>query len=242
MDLKIKDVADLLNVSEATIESWLSEGIIPAYKINDQQYLFSRHEIEDWVMNRQSEKPHTGFSLTKKNTQPGTKKLKSDPKGGIKQFSLFRAVHKGVVIANVAGDTKDEVIRNALRTIAPELKLDAEMISDLLIDREKMHSTALNMGIAIPHARDFLLDAFHDIVVVAFPKNPIAFGALDGKPVHTLFFLFACDDKRHLHLLAKIAHLSSQSDTLAFLQQKPSKEQLLQYIKDWEGAISHAED
>ena len=94
--------------------------------------------------------------------------------------------------------------------IAGPLGLDAGVIGDLLLDREALQPTALSNGIAIPHTRDFLLNAHYDVVTIAFLKNPIDYGALDGKPVHTLFFLFATDDKKHLHLLAKIAHLSSQ--------------------------------
>ena len=51
MDLKIKDVAKLLSVSETTIRRWLAEGKIPAYRLH-RQYRFSRMEIEDWVMHQ----------------------------------------------------------------------------------------------------------------------------------------------------------------------------------------------
>ena len=49
MDLKIKDVAELLSVSETTIRRWLTGGKIPAYRLN-HQYRFSRIEIENWMM------------------------------------------------------------------------------------------------------------------------------------------------------------------------------------------------
>lgn len=49
MDLKIKDVAELLSVSETTIRRWLIGGKIPAYRLN-HQYRFSRIEIENWMM------------------------------------------------------------------------------------------------------------------------------------------------------------------------------------------------
>ena len=55
MDLKIKDVADLLNVSESTIRRWISDGKIPAYRIN-QHYFFSRTEIENWVISHKLDK------------------------------------------------------------------------------------------------------------------------------------------------------------------------------------------
>jgi PTS system nitrogen regulatory IIA component len=124
-----------------------------------------------------------------------------------------------------------------MKKVAKVLHVDAEVMTDLLLDRENLMPTALNNGIAVPHTRDSLLNAHHDAVVVVFLDEPLEYGALDGKPVHTLFFLFACEDKRHLHLLAKIAHLSSQPHVLEFFQTKPSKERLLSFIKEWESQI-----
>lgn len=229
MDLKIKDVADLLNVSEKTINRWLTEGKIPSYQIN-QQYLFNRNEIEDWVMNQKI--PDVSPERTT------TTILDNAPlKGGVKQFSLYRALHKGDVLVNVPGKNKEEVIRNTMQKVSKHLNLDPYGISELLLDRERLMPTALNNGLGIPHTRDFLLNAHYDVVLVAYPEKAIEYGALDGQPVHTLFFLFACDDKRHLHLLAKIAHLTSQPSTLQFLQTKPDKDELLNYIKTFESSI-----
>lgn len=235
MDLKIRDVADLLNVSETTIRRWLADGKIPAYRIN-HQYRFSRNEIEDWVMNFKLGTHSSGSPLPSPKTDDEEEEM-TPTKGGIKQFSLYRALHKGSVIRDVPGASKEDVIRMTMKMMAKDLNLDAEVLTELLLDREKLQPTALNHGIGIPHTRDFLLNAHHDVVTIAFPKKPIEYGALDGQPVHTLFFLFACDDKRHLHLLAKIAHLSSQPKTLEMLASKPTKEELLSYIKAWESEL-----
>ena len=97
--------------------------------------------------------------------------------------------------------------------------------------------TALNNGIAVPHTRDSLRKGPFDMVFVVHPKDPLEYGALDGKPVHTLFFLFAGNDKGHLQLLAKLAHLGSNSEALDFLNTKPSKKQLLDFIRGWEGQV-----
>ncbi|MBA2368139.1 MAG: PTS sugar transporter subunit IIA [Candidatus Protochlamydia sp.] len=236
MDLKIRDVADLLNVSESTIRRWISDGKIPTYRIN-QHYYFSRTEIENWVISHKLDMTHgsSPFTAQKKNDSIAPSK-KIATTSGVQQYSLFRAIHKGEVLHHVLGSTKEEIIRATMKKMAKHLNIDAEVMTDLLLDRENMMPTALNNGIAVPHTRDSLL-AHHDAIVVVFLDKPLDYGALDGKPVHTLFFLFACEDKRHLHLLAKIAHLSSNPDSLDFFQTKPGKDELLTFVKEWESLV-----
>lgn len=227
MDLKIKDVADLLNVSETTIRRWLTDGKIPAYRLN-HQYRFSRIEIENWMMKCKLKSLDSDFLPFSE------KQADADTCMGMQQFSLYRAMHHGGIYSDIPGNTKEEIIRATMERVAQKMSLDGEVLSELLLDREKLMPTALNHGIAVPHAREFVEQLSFDFVTVVFPKNPIEYGALDGKPVHTLFFLFATNDKIHLHLLAKLAHLSSNEKALDFLQNKPDKTNLLEYIRIWE--------
>lgn len=240
MDLKIKDVAELLNVSETTIRRWLSDGKIPAYRIN-HQYRFSRFEIENWMMSCKLKSPEEGFSpFEEKQIYPPldeSASAEASVRGGMQHFCLYRAVHQGDVFSNVPGTTKEELIRWTTTTVAPKLSVDAEVLSELLLDREKLMPTALNHGIAVPHTREFLRKGPLDMVFVVYPKNPLDYGALDGKEVHTLFFLFASNDKGHLQLLAKLAHLASNPKTLEFLSSKPEKKALLEFIRNWEGQV-----
>lgn len=228
MDLEVKDVAELLNVSETTVRHWIVEGKIPSYRLN-RQYRFSRVEIEDWVMRHHLEQ----FRVKEREeaSEPSVK--------GSQQFSLYRALHHGGVYDNIPGSSKEEIIRETTKALAPRLKWDAEVVSDLLLDRERMMSTSLGFGLAIPHTRDYILKGTNDVVVVVFPKEPLDWKSLDGEKVHTLFFLFASNDKNHLHLLAKIAYLSSQPSLVKELAQKPSKEKLLELIKSCEEQMRH---
>ncbi|HEY4255261.1 MAG TPA: PTS sugar transporter subunit IIA [Chlamydiales bacterium] len=228
MDLKLEDVAELLNVSEKTVLRWISESKIPYYLLR-QQYRFSRSEIENWVLSCKQ----SGVELSAFSEEESTDKEAL----GMHHYGLYRAIHKGGVYANIPGETKEEVIQNAMKLIAHDLRLDANVITELLLDRESLMPTSLSHGIGVPHTRDFLLEESFDVVAVVFPENPIEYGALDGEPVHTLFFLFACDDKRHLHLLAKLAHLSSKSDNRQFFRSHPTKAQLLDHIKHWESHL-----
>ena len=239
MDLKIKDVAELLNVSETTIRRWLTDGKIPAYRIN-HQYRFSRIEIENWMMGCKLKSQEEGSSFfNEKQIYPPLEEGQeaSVRSGGMQHFCLYRAIHQGDVFSTIPGKTKEELIRGTTKFIAQKLNVDAEVLSELLIDRENMMPTALNNGIAVPHTRDFLRKGPLDMVFVVYPKEPIEYGALDGKPVHALFFLFASNDKGHLQLLAKLAHLGSNPKALEFLRTKPNKKELLDFIRGWEGQV-----
>ena len=241
MDLKIKDVAELLNVSETTIRRWLVDGKIPAYRLN-HQYRFSRIEIENWMMSCKLDQ-EKGFSpFEERQIYPLPEEEAAPSKAGTQQFSLFRAIHRGDVLYGISGSTKEEIIRKSMKEVAPKLGLDPDVIAELLLDRESLMPTALSHGVAVPHPREFILQGPTDMVVVVFLKEPIDFGALDGCPVDTLFFLFSSNDKRHLHLLAKISHLSSQPGLLEQLKSKTDKEKLLSFVKEWESKIRHHSD
>lgn len=232
MDLKIKDLAELLNVSETTIRRWLAEGKIPAYRLN-HQFRFSRSEIEDWVMSCKMGKK--GVDINPLSTLEKMKK--AAPKGGTRQFSLYRAIHRGEVFVEDNQGTKEEVIRSSVRKMAKYMSLDGDVLSDLLMDRENRMPTSLNHGIGVPHTRDFLLQEPYDVVTVVYLPKPIEYGALDGNPVHTLFFLFACEDKMHLHLLAKLAHFTFDERFREYIQTQPKKTDLLQFVKEFESKI-----
>jgi PTS system nitrogen regulatory IIA component len=241
MDLKIKDVAELLNVSETTIRRWLAEGIIPAYRLN-HQFRFSREEIQNWVMSCRMNRVNEESVPQKISLNDGKAETIIGHRMGTQAYSLFRALYKGSVLDDIASSTKEEVIEESVQIIAKNLSLDADVLSELLLDRERLMPTGLNHGVAVPHTRDFLLQKPYDVVTVVYPQEPIEYGSLDGQKVHTLFFLFASSDKSHLHLLAKLAHFTRQDRTLAFLKQKPGKNALLEYAKTWEATLRPAEE
>ena len=223
MDLTIQDVAKYLQVSEETLLKWVDDGDIPSYTLSGE-FRFSREEIEEWVLRH--------FHNEDLNIET------IEPVIGPQHFNLYRALNKGLVLTDVEGVTKEEIIYNSMKLISESLELDAETITNLLLDRERLMSTALNRGVAVPHTRDFLLSGAHDVVAIVYPKKSIEYGALDGKDVHTLFFLFACKDKTHLNLLSKIAYFCHQSENLEVLQARPSKPDLLNTIRHWESKIN----
>lgn len=89
-------------------------------------------------------------------------------------------------------------------------ELDQREVFDSLITRERLGSTGLGEGVAIPHGR---VAGIHHVEAAFFRlSKPLAFEAADGKPVDVLFALAVPEEcgEDHLKLLAHIAELFSQ--------------------------------
>src|SRR5262245_15759563 len=121
MDLKIKDVAELLNLSESTIRRWVLQKKIPSYQLN-RRHLFSKHEIENWVLSNHPSPPTGEQGIIRGNSR------------GNQQFSLFRALHQGDILRQIHGRNKETIIREVTQKIAKYMHTDAEVMADLLLD------------------------------------------------------------------------------------------------------------
>jgi PTS system nitrogen regulatory IIA component len=88
--------------------------------------------------------------------------------------------------------------------------LSAQKLTETLLEREKLGSTGIGEGVAIPHGKvpglPGLLAAF------GRKRTGVDFAAIDGKPTHLFFLLFAPDNSAGLHLkaLARISRLFKQ--------------------------------
>ncbi len=113
-----------------------------------------------------------------------------------------------LVVPNLKGTAKDGVLRelaSALSSKSPEIKLD--QLLAVLVERERLGSTAIGDGIAIPHGK---LPGVKKILG-AFGRHPagVDFESLDGNPTQLFFVLVAPEDSASLHLkaLARVSRL-----------------------------------
>src|SRR5438045_9022529 len=88
--------------------------------------------------------------------------------------------------------------------------LSAQQLTDTLLEREKLGSTGIGEGIAIPHGKLAGLPGL--LAAFGRKKSGVDFAAIDGKPTYLFFVLFAPDNSAGLHLkaLARISRLFKQ--------------------------------
>ncbi len=99
-------------------------------------------------------------------------------------------------------------------------------ILEVLMQRERLGSTAIGNGIAIPHGKLAKLDRLFGLF--ARLDRPIDFEALDGQPVDLIFLLLAPENAGadHLKALARIARLLRDPDTIRLLRDSTDREAL----------------
>jgi nitrogen PTS system EIIA component len=107
-----------------------------------------------------------------------------------------------------------------------------EAMVEVLLDREKLGSTGIGDGIAIPHGKLKGLDS----LVIAFGRSRegIDFDSIDGKPVHIFFLLMAPESStgQHLKALAKISRMLKDQEFRNSLMSAKSTEELYRKISD----------
>ncbi|HOD13202.1 MAG TPA: PTS sugar transporter subunit IIA [Spirochaetota bacterium] len=221
MDLKMKDIIDLLEVPEKTIIQWINDKKMPSYKIKNQ-YFFNKAEVNEWILKNNIAVSEKILDLALTN----------------RPVSLIDLIKKGDVHYGIIGSTVREVIDDVVRTIPIPKSADIDTVRASLLQREEMMTTAVGKGIALPHPRNPIIsDIDEESVSICFLKNPIDYGALDGEPVKVLFIIISSNAKRHLEILSKISFLCKQEDFLKTLNDKPQKEVFLYYIerveKEW---------
>lgn len=114
--------------------------------------------------------------------------------------------------------SKKEALRLLSEKAAEATGFEARHIFDMLLQRERLSSTALGRGIAIPHVK---LAALKNIVCLfARLETPIDFESHDGEPVDILFLLLAPEHASgdHLKALARISRLVRDPVTLESLR------------------------
>jgi PTS system nitrogen regulatory IIA component len=157
----------------------------------------------------------------------------NDPEG------LIRMIRDGGVYYNIAGVTPESVFADLAKHLDLPAGVDREAFSVGLLEREKLITTAIGNGIAVPHPRTALVSQEADErVFVCFLDAPADFDSMDGKPVFVLFVILSSCSQRHLKILSSLSWLFQHDTFRALLRTKPDTQELISAIKHLQGANS----
>ncbi|EPR30700.1 putative PTS IIA-like nitrogen-regulatory protein PtsN [Alkalidesulfovibrio alkalitolerans DSM 16529] len=137
------------------------------------------------------------------------------------------------VLAELEATTKAEVLAEMVAPLATEHpELDPETAARVLMERERLGTTGIGDGIAIPHGK---LPGLGDILLaVGRSVKGVSFDALDNEPCRIFFMVLAPVDAagQHLRLLAHISRLLKSQDFRAALLAAPDQGALWRLLAD----------
>jgi fructose-specific phosphotransferase system IIA component len=150
-------------------------------------------------------------------------------------MKVFELLDEKFVLTDFKSDDKEYVINELVDLYKENDKVnDIEKVRTAILDREKIMSTGVGKGFAIPHGKT---NAVND-VIAAFGKTTrdIDYDALDGNPVHLVFLLVGRDDmvSKHIKLLSRISRLMNKDEFRERLINSNSQEEIINIFKEEE--------
>ena len=140
------------------------------------------------------------------------------------------------VLVSVEATSKKRIFEEAGLLFENQHGLNRALITDSLFARERLGSTGLGHGVAIPHGR---IKGLKTPMAAVFQLlEPIGFDAPDEQPVHLLIFLLVPEaaTQKHLEILSEIAELLSDGGLRERLKSANDAAALHQLIANWQPA------
>jgi|ERR1051326_3290163 fructose-specific phosphotransferase system IIA component len=144
-----------------------------------------------------------------------------------------------LIVSNLPGVAKDDVINALIDLVSHSPKvLDKEKVRSSILEREKIMSTGVGNGFAIPHGKtDGVADT---IAAFAVTAQPIQYQSLDEKPVRLVFLLVGKDNMvgPHIKLLSRISRLMNKEEFRNRLLDTKSAHEIIELFRQEEASYS----
>lgn len=150
-------------------------------------------------------------------------------------MNIFSLLNTQTVLPNLEANDKAEVLDKLVSSLEERVSNgELEKIRDAVFEREKIMSTGVGKGLAIPHGKAAGIEQTY--AAFAILKNPVAYEAIDDQPVNMVFLLVGpqASNSLHIKMLSRISRLMNNSDFRDRLRDCSSAEQIIEQFKNEE--------
>ncbi|MEQ8403616.1 MAG: PTS IIA-like nitrogen regulatory protein PtsN [Oceanicaulis sp.] len=136
-------------------------------------------------------------------------------------MALTDLIPQGGVAADISATSRKQALHALSELAQRTLTVPARPVLDAVTERERLGSTGVGDGVAIPHARTDLVDRVCGVFVRL--KHPVDFDSVDGRPADLLFLLLAPEEAgaEHLKALAQVSRLFRREEIRRALRAAP---------------------
>ncbi len=142
------------------------------------------------------------------------------PENGTQKFNLlsnnsmnlYTLLNEQTVLPNLSAENKTQVINSLIDTLKSSLDAETvELIRESVFERERIMSTGVGKGLAIPHCKTQAVD--QNYAAFARLSAPLDFNSIDNEPVQIIFLLVGPDGNhsQHIKLLSRISRLMNSA-------------------------------
>ena len=133
------------------------------------------------------------------------------------------------VLHNIKAKSKKQLLSELSKLAAKKTGLDEAVVLDALIERERLGTTGIGCGVALPHTR---LPKLKKIFCGFATSEPVDFDSVDNKPVDLAVVLLVPEEAGadHLKALARLSRLLRNENTVNALRKAESAKELYQLV------------
>lgn len=148
-------------------------------------------------------------------------------------MKIIDILSKESIIAKNQCASKRQLLEQLSHLAGEQTGIDERIVFDALLERERLGTTGVGRGVALPHTRLVGLDH----IFCAFIKSePVDFDAIDSKPVDLIFLLLAPEESGadHLKALAKLSRILRDDTTAESLRRAKTREDIYTLIEQFD--------
>lgn len=148
-------------------------------------------------------------------------------------MKIIDILSKDSIISNGEYASKRQLLEELAKIASKQTGLDERVVFDALLERERLGTTGVGKGVALPHTR---LAGLSTIFCAFVRSEPVPFDAVDGKPVDLIFLLLAPEESGadHLKALAKLSRILRDENAAEGLRGVKSKNDIYALIEKYD--------
>ncbi len=147
---------------------------------------------------------------------------------------ISKLLSMGDILLDVPATSKKRLLEHAALLFENEHRLERNKVFDSLFARERLGSTGLGQGVAIPHGRIKGLKS--PLIALLRAEAPVPFESPDGQPVRLLVVLLVPEHatEEHLEILSELAEILSDSPLRESLLSATDPASIFRVLSNWE--------
>lgn len=151
------------------------------------------------------------------------------------EMNIVSLLDEKTVLPNLEVDNKKDILDNLISSLSSKVnRQELETIRSAVFERERIMSTGVGKGLAIPHGKAPGIDK--NYAAFARLKHPVDYEAIDGEPVSLVFLLVGpqSSNSMHIKMLSRISRLMNNNDFRQALKTCKSSKKIIELFKEEE--------